>query len=396
MKRTLLEILGALGVLVGFAAMHDQITSIRDQQSEVAELRGMVERTAALADARRELEAVRDELTGLVDSRLEALETRVAEAQQEAREASFLQAELERAREAAESMKEQIAADVHETRELVRSSYDELRQSDQSVQARTEQNGAVLAALTGRLRPDAHVLTRELLLPTVQLNGRDTVGSGTLVRSTHDRRTGRTENYVLTAWHVVRNIHADTPRSKREGVEVTIYGDTGDQSVVRGQLVAYKPDIDVAVLRLDTDRVFPNVARVLSATDAEHVRVWDEVFAIGCPLGNDPIPTRGVVASTRNVIDGTNYWMINAPTYYGNSGGGVYLLDGRTLCGVFSKIYTHGRTSPVVVPHMGLCTPMSTIRAWLAEEGLAHVIDDGQTSTAPTDVELDALAAPGR
>ena len=43
MKRMLLEILGALGVLVGFAAMHDQITSIRDQQSEVAELRGMVE-----------------------------------------------------------------------------------------------------------------------------------------------------------------------------------------------------------------------------------------------------------------------------------------------------------------------------------------------------------------
>jgi len=45
-----------------------------------------------------------------------------------------------------------------------------------------------------------------MLLPTVQLNGDDTVGSGTLVFSAGTRRNDQVESYVLTSFHVVRNI----------------------------------------------------------------------------------------------------------------------------------------------------------------------------------------------
>jgi hypothetical protein len=98
------------------------------------------------------------------------------------------------------------------------------------------------------------------------------------------------------------------------------------------------------------------------------------VCAVGCPLGNDPVPTHGEVSSLANELNGANYWMINAPTYFGNSGGGVYRADTRQLIGVFSKIYTHGKGNPVVIPHMGLCTPISAVYEWLAAEQLAHLL----------------------
>ena len=82
--------------------------------------------------------------------------------------------------------------------------------------------------------------------------------------------------------------------------------------------------------------------------------------------------------------------MINAPTYFGNSGGGVYLADSRSLIGVFSKIYTHGKGNPVVVPHMGLCTPIATIYAWLEKEKLAFVLTENPSRV----VDSAELAAP--
>ena len=149
-------------------------------------------------------------------------------------------------------------------------------------------------------------------------------------------------------------------------------------------MISHDADIDAALLKLETDQVFSRVARVLPRDEVESVGVWDPVYALGCPLGNDPIPTAGELSSKNNVLGGTNYWMINAPTYYGNSGGGVYMAEGNFLIGVFSKIYTHGKGNPIVVPHMGLCTPITAIYEWLDREDLAHVVPDGDAIAVAT------------
>ena len=140
-----------------------------------------------------------------------------------------------------------------------------------------------------------------------------------------------------------------------------------------------------------TDRRFPFVANVITRADADQVKVWDPVCAVGCPLGNDPVPTQGEVSSLKNELNGTNYWMINAPTYFGNSGGGIYRGTSHELVGVFSKIYTHGKTTPVVVPHMGLCTPITAVHEWLGREKLAFVLE----STPQLDPQAQ-LATPGK
>ena len=259
---------------------------------------------------------------------------------------------------------------------------------DQNALSRLDEAQTAIANLSGTVRPDPLELTNTMLLPTVQLNGDDTVGSGTLVFSGKSTVSGKIENYVLTSYHVVRNILSDTPRARHEGFDVTIYSQD-DRTEVKGEMVAHNARIDAAVVKLHSEKVYPFVARIMPLEMADKIKVWEPVYAVGCPLGNDPVPSAGELSSKNNFLNGANYWMINAPTYFGNSGGGVFLADSRYLIGVFSKIYTHGKGTPVVVPHMGLCTPITNIHKWLEEENLEHLL-------GPAIVETTNLAAPGK
>ena len=118
---------------------------------------------------------------------------------------------------------------------------------------------------------------------------------------------------------------------------------------------------------------------MVTKSTAHASKVFAPIYAAGCPLGNDPIPTRGEIASVHHEVDGTDYWMISAPTYIGNSGGGVYDEATHELLGIFSKIYTHGNLRPTVVPHMGLVTPLARIYEWLEAEGYARVQHNSET-----------------
>ncbi|MCC6783324.1 MAG: trypsin-like peptidase domain-containing protein [Planctomycetes bacterium] len=385
MKRTLVEILAGLAVLVLMASFHHRLARLNDDAEEVKELRSLIEQTSRRIAPEPAIDTVRRELIAKVDERVAELERRIADATRSAKDASFLKEEVEQARQTAASIKAEIERDVSRTRELVQTYANELRIRSETANQSAERDRAEIEKLSGLVQPDPDELTRDLLLPAVQLNGQDTVGSGTLIRSCRDAATGKVENWVLTAYHVVRNILTDSPESQREGIAVTLYDPSGKVET-RGELVAFDKDLDSALLRLRTDRQFSHVARVLPRDQADRIQVWEDVYAIGCPLGNDPIPTRGSIASKHNVLNGTNYWMINAPTYYGNSGGGIFLAESRVLVGVFSKIYTHGRGNPVVIPHMGLCTPIQSIYEWLDREKLGHLI---QTQPA-----MDGLASP--
>ena len=408
MKRSTIGALVGMGLLAGATTVGNASGHVRRFGDRVAAVESLVEsesgRLDALertvdqppADATRgptacELDHLRNELIALFEERLAAVEARLQATSEGVEEASFLRDEIELARQDAAALRAKVTRDVGLTQKLVDSYRDDLARRDVRVRRESEHTQAELARLAGRVKPDAASLTRDLLAPTVQLNGQETVGSGTLVRSDRDPRTGTARNFALTAYHVVRNILNDTPHARTDGIPVTVYTAEG-RIEVRAQLISSQRALDVALLTLDTDRTFDQVAKVLPRETSDSVRVWDEVYAIGCPLGNDPIPTQGTVSSTDNLIQGTNYWMISAPTYYGNSGGGIFLAEGRRLMGVFSKIYTHGRGNPVVVPHMGLCTPMAAIYAWLDAEGLDDVIPQ-----LPLDADAQVgLSTPGR
>jgi S1-C subfamily serine protease len=290
------------------------------------------------------------------------------------------------------TFRSQMSTDFERTKALVDAYISEVRAKERDAAMKISEARGAIATLAGRIHRDPTELTRTMLQPTVQLNGDDTVGSGTIVFSgPNPKNQNKVETYVLTSHHVVRNILADTPKANQNGFDVTVYL-PGERLTVKGKMIASQPRIDAALVRLSTDRQLPYVANVLPRNEAGDVKVWDPVWAVGCPLGSDPVPSHGEVSSLKNELNGANYWMINAPTYFGNSGGGIYRADTRQLIGVFSKIYTHGKGTPVVVPHMGLCTPIDLVYGWLVEEKLDHLLQ----SSSVTKVDLGQLAAPPR
>ncbi len=229
-----------------------------------------------------------------------------------------------------------------------------------------------LRELSRNLSRDTDRMWSELLGPTVQLSGTATVGSGVLLPSI-PIEDGRFRTYLLTAWHVVRDIQSD-PKNPIDPVPVHVYLRDGGKLDQSALLLAHDAALDAALLVMESDAPYEHGARLATRQTLEQVAIFGSVYAVGCPLGNDPIPTFGEVADLRHQVDGEPYWMISAPTYIGNSGGGIFDAATHELIGIFSKIYTHGALRPTVVPHMGLVTPLARIYDWLESVGHGDLV----------------------
>jgi S1-C subfamily serine protease len=221
--------------------------------------------------------------------------------------------------------------------------------------------------------PDLHAMWRALVGPVVQLAGDASVGSGVLISSEDHPELDGYRTYLLTAWHVVRDIQGDPPELELP-VPVQIYAEDGSVRSEQARLLRHDPKLDAALLEIVTPDALHNGARLAPRSRLGQVSIFEPIVAVGCPLGNDPIPTRGEVATCHHEVDGEVYWMINAPTYIGNSGGGIFDSKTHELLGIFSKIYTHGSIRPTIVPHMGLVTPMAKIYDWLEQVGYAALV----------------------
>jgi len=208
-----------------------------------------------------------------------------------------------------------------------------------------------------------------LMGPAVQLSGGGTIGSAVLLPGEPTADGWRTR--VLTAWHVVRDIRLGL--GENAPIPVTVYSEDGSAREEEARLLCRDATMDVALLELTSTTVRLPAVQLASREALEAVQVFEPIYAVGCPLGNDPIPTYGELCDSHHEVDGTNHWMISAPTYIGNSGGGIFHAETDELIGIFSKIYTHGTLRPTVVPHMGLAVPLENIYDWLEGEGYASL-----------------------
>ena len=363
--------------------------------------------------ARREVSALN---TSLADLRGEVgwLQVELAEASSKAETATGLQDRLQSAEARMGDIGETIEAQAQSLTALEneRSSFGpevldrELAAHDLAMQSRVESFSKLLsevrsAADQSLQRVDAldralssprdlAGMWHELVGPVVQLAGDTSVGSGVLLRApATPGDDGLYHMPLLTAWHVVRDIQGDLSKTEMP-VPTTIYLADGSVRRESARLLRFDATLDAALLELRTQDRIADGARLASKARLIKVRIFDAVYAVGCPLGNDPIPTFGEVATVNHVIDGQAYWMINAPTYIGNSGGGIFDSQTHELLGIFSKIYTHGAVRPTIVPHMGLVTPLGRIYEWLEREGFAALLPDGGRVAS----KGDAIVAP--
>ncbi|HEX7896309.1 MAG TPA: serine protease [Planctomycetota bacterium] len=217
-----------------------------------------------------------------------------------------------------------------------------------------------------RLARDVAGMHRDILGPSLQVNARGGVGGGTILSSAE----GRT--WAVTAWHVVQKAVRE---DGRDPVEVKLYDAGGAPAeTVDADLVVWDEAKDLALLRLRDGRK-SRPARLASRQTLRTVQVFTPLYAVGCPLGHDPLPTRGEVATLNKDVAGQRFWMMNAPTIYGNSGGGVFHADTNELIGVSVMICTYDGAVSTPVPHLGILAPLAAVYDWLDAQGYAHAYD---------------------
>ncbi len=253
---------------------------------------------------------------------------------------------------------------------------DRTEQKIKALDTRIDSMTPEVAVVPVQMAPPVHRSKAEMMIyPVVQLRGNGTVGSGVVVSC---QRVDETtwETWIVTAYHVVEEVR-DFASEEVVIREIRFFDpQLGRLSteVHHGFEIANLPDTDLSLVRIDRKSPWNYIADAATESACDDLEVFDGVYAVGCPLGNQPLPTYGEISSQYKPVGEEVFWMVSAPTFFGNSGGGIFLAGDGRLVGISSMIYTYGKRSPMVVPHMGLFVPLQTVRSWLRREGYAHLM----------------------
>ncbi len=153
-----------------------------------------------------------------------------------------------------------------------------------------------------------------------------------------------------------------------------------DTRKAKAQVIGTDPDTDLAILKIDLDKL-PVI--VLGNSDA--LQVGDPVLAIGNPFGVGQTVTGGIVSALgRNQLGINtfeNFIQTDAAINPGNSGGALVDVNGN-LMGINTAIYSRSGGSMGI----GFAIPVST-----AKQVLEGIVKDGQVTRGWIGVEPQDL-----
>lgn len=185
------------------------------------------------------------------------------------------------------------------------------------------------------------------------------LGSGVIVSDS---------GYILTNNHVIENA---------DEIEVVL----NDSRRARAKVIGADPDSDLAVLKIELDRL-----PVIVLGNSESLQVGDQVLAIGNPFGVGQTVTSGIVSALgRNQLGINtfeNFIQTDAAINPGNSGGALVDTNGNLL-GINTAIYSRSGGSMGI----GFAIPVATAK--LVLEG---IVKDGQVTRGWIGVEPSELS----
>ena len=165
-------------------------------------------------------------------------------------------------------------------------------------------------------------------------------GSGFIITS---------DGYILTNYHVI---------SGSRTVTVATY----DQETYDATVIGYDAANDIAVIKIEADNLKP-----VTFGDSDTLRVGEEVFAIGNPLGELTFSlTHGIVSAlSRNVrIEaGTSMNLIQTDCAInsGNSGGALFNARGEVI-GITNAKYSSSGMSEAEIDNIGFAIPINSVK----------------------------------
>ena len=196
-------------------------------------------------------------------------------------------------------------------------------------------------------------LHEKILYPVTRVRAGQAGGSGVLVYSEPDpKNDGNFINIALTCQHVVDGnikvvdewdavLKRQVKKDVIDEVTVEIFDYDGSKVVsansTTGKIIAYDKHHDLAAMLLNNTRQMPYVASIYPREEIDNLKLFDEVWVSGCSLLHDPFSSQGTLTYLREMIAQKSYLMSNAPSIFGNSGGGLFHGSGHLL-GLSSRI----------------------------------------------------------
>lgn len=222
---------------------------------------------------------------------------------------------------------------------------------------------------------------KEMRDTIVLVKTRRGTGSGTIVERIGTDNEGEFEYRVITNAHVthprffeyLRTVDFITGELNTEvvdtGCKIIIfdYKNMQSYSTYDANVVEENIGYDLAVLSfVSKDKL--SIAAIADNDMLEQVRVFDEIFVVGCQLGCAPSPTFGIISQILTGTNGEQEWTIYCNTAQntpGSSGGGLFKkYDGHYyLVGIPYRIAV--TRNGQLIPHLSHAISMLTARNFL-------------------------------
>ena len=166
-------------------------------------------------------------------------------------------------------------------------------------------------------------------------------GSGFIITS---------DGYILTNYHVI---------SGSKTVTVATY----DHNTYDAKVIGYDASNDIAVIKIDAENLKP-----VTLGDSDTLRVGENVYAIGNPLGELTFSLTGGIVSalSRNVQTeaGTSMSLIQTDCAInsGNSGGALFNTRGEVIGITNAKYSSSGMGSEAEIDNIGFAIPINSVK----------------------------------
>jgi len=132
------------------------------------------------------------------------------------------------------------------------------------------------------------------------------------------------DGYLITNYHVIE---------KETKIEVTMFQKTKDgfekNKFKKVKIEAINPFVDLALLKIED--LGDTKVKYAHLGNFDSIKVGEEVFAIGNPLGLERTVTDGVISTRNRAFEGLVYIQTNADINPGNSGGPLFNLAGEVI-----------------------------------------------------------------
>ena len=166
-------------------------------------------------------------------------------------------------------------------------------------------------------------------------------GSGFIITS---------DGYILTNYHVI---------SGSKTVTVATY----DHNTYDAKVIGYDASNDIAVIKIDAENLKP-----VTLGDSDTLRVGENVYAIGNPLGELTFSLTGGIVSalSRNVRTdaGTSMSLIQTDCAInsGNSGGALFNTRGEVIGITNAKYSSSGMGNEAEIDNIGFAIPINSVK----------------------------------